>query len=116
MAANADRSFQHPRSQNAIGFRAAFNVSDERQRADIARSCQNFPIQSSAAACLQITGLHLAEYGADIRLPIHDADLLNVPDDPTAIVEARLQIEAATEAATNQTWYIWQGLKLPTSS
>src|SRR5262249_35295931 len=79
------QSMQRGWAENVIGFRAAFDVRDPSQRGHVARSCQNFPIQSSAAACFQVTGLHLAEFGADIRLPIHDAYLLQVPEDPRAI-------------------------------
>jgi DNA polymerase I-like protein with 3'-5' exonuclease and polymerase domains len=89
-------------AENIIGFRAAFNVADPRERGHIARSAQNFVVQSSACACFQLTGLYLADFGADIRLPLHDAYLLNVPDDPKSLGEARAWVEAATEAATNQ--------------
>ncbi|MDB5306433.1 MAG: hypothetical protein JWO38_635 [Gemmataceae bacterium] len=96
------QSMERGWAENVIGFRAAFDVRDPKHRSHVARSCQNFPIQSSAAACFQVTGLHLAEFGADIRLPVHDAYLLNVPDDPAALAEAVSQIAAATEAATDQ--------------
>ena len=96
-------------AENVIGYRAAFTVRDPQQRSHVARSAQNFPIQSSAAACFQVTGLHLAESGADIRLPIHDAYLLCVPDDPTMIAEVQEQVTAATEDATNQ---LFPGLKV----
>ncbi len=89
-------------AENVIGYRAAFRVGDPAVRTHVERSCQNFPIQASAAACFQMTGLHLADYGADIRLPIHDAYLLNVANEPKAIAEARAQIAAATKAATEQ--------------
>lgn len=89
-------------AENIIGFRASFDVLSERERGHIARSCQNFPIQSSAAACFQLTGTYLDQFGADIRLPLHDAYLLNVPDDPKAIAEARGWVESATTTATNQ--------------
>jgi hypothetical protein len=68
----------------------------------MARSCQNFVIQSSAAACFQITGVYLADFGADIRLPLHDAYLLNVRDDPRAIAEAREQVIAAATLANQK--------------
>jgi len=89
-------------AENIIGFRGAFDISDPRERGHIARSCQNFPIQSAAAACFQLTGVYLAEFGADIRLPLHDAYLINVPDDARQIAEVRTWITAATEAATSQ--------------
>src|SRR5262249_15057055 len=95
-------SLQRGWAENGIGYRAAFNITDPRTRNHIARSCQNFPIQSSAAACFQLTGLHLADFGADLRLPLHDAYLINVPDDPRALRETREQINAAAGAATNQ--------------
>lgn len=89
-------------AENIIGFRAAFNVIDPPERGHVSRSCQNFPIQSSAAACFQLTGLYLADFGADIRLPLHDAYLIQVPDDPRIIDENRFWVESATTAATNQ--------------
>jgi len=89
-------------SENVIGYRASFRVGDPAVRTHVERSCQNFPIQSSAAACFQVSGVHLADYGADIRLPIHDAYLLNVRNEPRAIAEAKAQIAAATDAATEQ--------------
>lgn len=94
------KSMEQGWAGNVIGFRAAFDVRDPSERSHVARSCQNFPIQSSAAACFQVTGLHLDDLGADIRLPVHDAYLLNVPDDPAALAAAKQQISAATEAAT----------------
>jgi DNA polymerase I-like protein with 3'-5' exonuclease and polymerase domains len=96
------QSMQRGWAENVIGFRAAFDVRDPTQQGHVARSCQNFPIQASAAACFQITGVHLADFGADIRLPMHDAYLLQVPDDPRAIANVKEQIKAATEAATKQ--------------
>jgi DNA polymerase-1 len=95
-------SMQRGWAENVIGYRAAFNVTDPRSRKYVARSCQNFPIQASAAACLQLTGVHLADFGADLRLPLHDAYLINVPDDPKSLLNVREMIEAATRAATNQ--------------
>jgi DNA polymerase I-like protein with 3'-5' exonuclease and polymerase domains len=89
-------------AENVIGYRAAFDVTNPGSRGHIARSCQNFPIQASAAACFQLTGLHLADFGADLRLPLHDAYLINVPDEPEALQEVRAQIESAATAATNQ--------------
>jgi DNA polymerase-1 len=89
-------------AENIIGYRAAYNVVDPKERNHVARSCQNFPIQSSAAACFQVTGVYLADFGADLRLPQHDAYLLNVPDDPHAIIEVKNQIEVATTEATQQ--------------
>ena len=89
-------------AENTIGFRAAFNAMSAAERGHVARACQNFPIQSSAAACFQLTGLYLADFGADIRLPVHDAYLLNVPDDPLAIAKVKQWVSAATTAATNQ--------------
>ena len=94
-------SLQRGWAENVIGFRAAFNVIDPRERNHIARSCQNFPVQSSAAACFQVTGLFLADFGADIRLPLHDAYLLNVPKDPAALGAAKAQIHAATIHASS---------------
>jgi DNA polymerase I-like protein with 3'-5' exonuclease and polymerase domains len=87
-------------AENVIGYRACFRVLDARNRSHIARSCQNFIIQSSAAACFQVTGLYLADFRADIRLPQHDAYLTNVADDPRAIAEAMEQADAAMTAAT----------------
>src|SRR5262249_10483147 len=89
-------------AENVIGFRAAFDVRDPGHRSHIARSCQNFPIQSSAAACFQVTGLHLAAYGAGVRLGTHAPYRFSVPADPGALAEARAQVAAATEAATHQ--------------
>lgn len=89
-------------AENVIGYRAAFNVINPRSRGHIARSCQNFPVQSSAAACFQLTGLHLGDFGADLRLPMHDAYLINVPDEPKALQNTHEQIHAAATAATNQ--------------
>jgi DNA polymerase-1 len=88
-------------AENIIGYRACYRVRDPKTRSHLARSCQNFCIQSSAAACFQATGLHLADFGADIRLPLHDAYLLNVPDDPRSLAEAQEQIDAATIAANS---------------
>jgi DNA polymerase I-like protein with 3'-5' exonuclease and polymerase domains len=89
-------------AENVIGYRAAFNVTNPRSRNHVARSCQNFPIQSSAASCFQLTGLHLSDFGADLRLPMHDAYLVNVADDPKATRGVRDMIEAATRAANDQ--------------
>jgi DNA polymerase I-like protein with 3'-5' exonuclease and polymerase domains len=89
-------------AENVIGYRAAFNVLNPRARGHVARSCQNFPIQASSSACFQLTGLHLADFGADLRLPLHDAYLLNVPDEPQALREAHEQIRAAAADATGQ--------------
>jgi len=88
-------------AENILGFRAAFNVRDSRERGHVARSCQNFPIQSSAAACFQLTGLYLGQFGSDIRLPLHDAYLINVPDDPEALAEEEKRILSATTNANN---------------
>lgn len=88
-------------AENIIGFRAAFDVANPAERSHVARSCQNFPIQSSAAACFQATGLYLADLGADIRLPLHDAYLLNVLDEPHALAMGRAQVESATFHANN---------------
>jgi DNA polymerase I-like protein with 3'-5' exonuclease and polymerase domains len=98
--------------ENVIGFRAAFTVRDQREHNHVARSAQNFPIQSSAAACFQLTGVYLADFGADVRLPLHDAFLLNVPDDTLALAEARAWVESATTAATNQ---LFPGLAVKTN-
>jgi DNA polymerase-1 len=89
-------------AENIIGYRACYKVLDPRSRAHVARSCQNFVIQSSAAACFQVTGLYLADFGADIRLPQHDAYLLNVPDNAKAIAEAEEQVAAATASANQK--------------
>jgi DNA polymerase-1 len=89
-------------AENVIGFRACYKVLDPRSRNHMARSCQNFIIQSSAAACFQLTGLFLADFGGDIRLPLHDAYLLNVPNDPKALAEAKEQVVAATRAANEK--------------
>jgi DNA polymerase I-like protein with 3'-5' exonuclease and polymerase domains len=89
-------------AENVIGYRAAFNVLNPRARGHIARSAQNFPIQSSAAACFQIAGIHLSDFGADLRLPLHDAYLLNVVDEPAEMREAVERIKAATTAASKQ--------------
>jgi DNA polymerase I len=89
-------------AENVVGYRAAFNVRDPTHRAHVARSCQNFPIQSSAAMCFQAVGLHLARYGADVRLGIHDSYILNVPHDPGVIARTEAQITAATEAAADE--------------
>lgn len=89
-------------AENVIGFRAAFDVREPTARPHVARSCQNFVVQSSAAVCFQLTGLHLADFGADVRLGLHDGYVLNVPDDPRSLAEAKLQVEAATEAASAQ--------------
>lgn len=89
-------------AENRIGFRAAFDVVDVNQRSHIARSCQNFPIQSSAAACFLLTGTYLAEAGADIRLPLHDAYLVNVRADPVSIRESQVKIDMATRTAIKQ--------------
>lgn len=89
-------------AENVIGFRAAFNVRDPRSRSHVARSAQNFPVQSSAAACFQVTGVHLTDFGADVRLPMHDAYLLNVIDDPREFRQTREMIRASTTAANHQ--------------
>jgi DNA polymerase-1 len=89
-------------AENIIRFRACYKVLEPRSRGHMERSCQNFIIQSSAAACFQVTGLYLADFGADIRLPQHDAYLLNVPDDPKSIAEASEQVAAATAAANQK--------------
>jgi hypothetical protein len=44
----------------------------------------------------------LGDFGADLRLPMHDAYLINVPDEPKALQISYEQIRAATTAATNQ--------------
>jgi DNA polymerase I-like protein with 3'-5' exonuclease and polymerase domains len=98
-------------AESLIGFRAAFDVTEPGRRNHVARSAQNFPIQAAAQACFQVTGVHLADMGADIRLPLHDAYLLNVPDDPRDIAAAREMIQAATTAATNQ---LFDGLPVKT--
>jgi DNA polymerase I-like protein with 3'-5' exonuclease and polymerase domains len=89
-------------AENVIGYRAAFDVINPRARNHIARSAQNFPIQSSAAAAFQLTGLHLGDFGSDLRLPMHDAYVINVLDEPRALRDAREQIMAAATAATHQ--------------
>ena len=89
-------------AENIIGYRAAFNIHDRREGGHIARSCQNFPIQASAAACFQLTGVYLDQFGSDIRLPLHDAYLINVPNDPQALAEENQRIISATTLATNQ--------------
>ena len=89
-------------AENIIGFRAAFNIDDPRNRGHIARSCQNFPIQSSAAACFQLTGEYLHQFGSDIRLPLHDAYLINVPDDPQALADEQQRVISAMTLATEQ--------------
>ncbi len=88
-------------AENVIGYRGAFDVIDPTTRNHIARSCQNFPIQGSAAASFQLAGLHLGDFGADLRLPLHDAYLDNVLDEPRALRDAGEQIHAAA-AATNE--------------
>ncbi len=89
-------------AENIIGFRAAFNVRDRGERGHVARSCQNFPIQASAAACFQLTGLYLDQFGSDVRLPLHDAYLINAPDDPRLRAGEIERIESATNHATRQ--------------
>jgi DNA polymerase I-like protein with 3'-5' exonuclease and polymerase domains len=98
VAAGVERGW----AENIIGYRAAFDVAEPRVRNHIVRSCQNFPIQASAATCFQLTGLYLADMNADIRLPMHDAYLLSVPDDPEALRQAHGQISAAVNEATHQ--------------
>ena len=98
VAASLERGW----AENIIGFRAAFNVPVGFSRGHIARSCQNFPIQSSAAACFQLTGVYLDQFGSDIRLPMHDAYLINVPDDPQAMADEHQRIASATTFANNQ--------------
>src|SRR5262249_7028712 len=92
-------SLQQGFAEHVIGYRACYKVLDPRARNHMGRSCQNFPVQSSAAACFQLTGRYLANFGADIRLPLHDAYLLNVPNDPKDIARAREQVAAATVQA-----------------
>jgi DNA polymerase-1 len=94
-------SLQRHWAENIIGFRAAFD-SGATNQGHVARSCQNFPIQASAAACFQLTGVMLGDFGADIRLPLHDAYLINVPDDPREIDCATAWVKSATRTATNQ--------------
>jgi DNA polymerase-1 len=89
-------------AENIIGFRAAFNVRDPRERGHVARSCQNFPVQASAAACFQLTGIYLGQFGSDVRLPLHDAYLINVPDDPHDLAEEEHRIISATMLANEQ--------------
>jgi DNA polymerase I-like protein with 3'-5' exonuclease and polymerase domains len=89
-------------AENIIGFRAAFNIRDRSKRGHVARSCQNFPIQSSAAACFQLTGLYLGQFGSDIRLPMHDAYVINVPNNPQALADEHQRIISATTLATEQ--------------
>jgi DNA polymerase I len=89
-------------AENIIGFRAAFNVREGHTPGHIARSCQNFPIQSSSAACFQLTGIYLAQFGSDIRLPLHDAYLINVPNDSRKLADEHRRIASATEIASNQ--------------
>jgi DNA polymerase I-like protein with 3'-5' exonuclease and polymerase domains len=89
-------------AENIIGYRAAFNVREARGRGHIARSGQNFPIQSSAAACFQLTGIYLNQFGSDIRLPMHDAYLINVADDQVARAEEHQRVMSATAIATEQ--------------
>ncbi|GMV82499.1 MAG: hypothetical protein AMXMBFR7_36830 [Planctomycetota bacterium] len=89
-------------AENAFGFRACFAAQPGVGHGHLARSCQNFPIQSAAATCFQLTGLYLDDLGLDIRLPIHDAYLLSVLDDRKAIAEARKRIVSATANAVSQ--------------
>jgi DNA polymerase-1 len=89
-------------AENVIGYRACYKVLDARNRAHMGRSCQNFIIQSSAAACFQVTGLFLSDFGADIRLPLHDAYLLNVLDEPKTIADTREQVIAATTGGNKE--------------
>jgi DNA polymerase-1 len=89
-------------AENVIGYRAAFDVANPRSRNHVARSCQNFPIPAAADACFQVTGVHLADLGADLRLPMHDAYLINVPDDRKAVQELHAAVRAATREATQQ--------------
>jgi DNA polymerase family A len=96
----AAEGLQRGWAENIIGFRAAFKALDAQQQGHTVRSCRNFPIQASAAACFQMTGLFLADLGADIRLPMHDAYLLNVANEPQAVVAASDRIlKAATTAS-----------------
>ncbi len=82
-------------AESVTGFRAAFTTSCPRDRGHVERSCQNFIIQASAAACFQATGVHLAAAGLDIRLGLHDGYLVNVPDDPVEIAHAQVAVRAA---------------------
>lgn len=89
-------------AENIIGYRAAFNIPVGSSRGHVERSVQNFPIQSSAAACFQLAGVYLHQFGSDIRLPLHDAYLINVADDRQALLDERQRIDSATTFANNQ--------------
>src|SRR5262249_24571733 len=89
-------------AENVIGLRAAFDAPPNWSGARVVGPAQTFVVQSPAAACFQLTGVSLDEFNCDIRLPIHDAYLLNVANDPLAIREEMAKVQGATEAATGQ--------------
>jgi hypothetical protein len=95
------RPYAAARAAGRLDCHTSF-VTDPRNRGHIARSCQNFPIQSSAAACFQLTGAYLSQFGSDIRLPLHDAYLINVPDDPQALADEEQRVISETTLATQQ--------------
>jgi DNA polymerase-1 len=96
------QSMERGWAENILRFRAAFNPQHGFDRGHLSRSCQNFPIQASAAACFQLTGIYLADLGCDIRLPIHDAYVLNCPNDRRVIADTRMKIMAGTATAVGQ--------------
>ncbi|HEV8058720.1 MAG TPA: hypothetical protein VGP68_02545, partial [Gemmataceae bacterium] len=106
-------SLQQGWAENIVGHRASFRQAGVPVNGHMARSCQNFPIQASAAACFQLTGVHLSDFGGDIRLPLHDAFIMNVLDEPERIREAHEQVRAATTAATQQ---LFPGLAVKTDT
>ena len=96
------QSLERGWAENILGFRAGFNRQHGVNSGHLSRSCQNFPIQSSAAACFQLTGVYLDDMGCDIRLPIHDAYFLNCPNDRRIIADVRMKIMSATAMANGQ--------------
>jgi len=96
------KSLERGWAENLIGFRAAFDQLHGFSPGKLKRSCQNFPVQSAAAASFQLTGIYLTELGCDIRLPVHDAYLLNCINDRRVIADTRKKVISATGTAVDQ--------------
>lgn len=84
-------------AESVVGFRASFTASGGEGRGHLERSCRNFMVQASAAACYQAMGVHLSSAGLDVRMGLHDGYLICVPDDTAEIAHARAAVRAAAE-------------------
>jgi len=96
------QALQRGWAENIIGYRAAFDSAGGFDSGNLLRSARNFPVQASAAACFQLTGIYLSDMGCDIRLPLHDAYFLQCLNERRAIGELRKQIIVATVTSVKQ--------------